>query len=160
MKGDSKVIEHLNKALGNELVAINQYFLHAKMYKDWGLLGLAKWEYDESIEEMRHADAYIERILFLEGLPNLQDLGKLRIGENTREMLESDLAIEHEGRNDLIEAIAYCEQVRDYVSRDLFRKILDDEEEHIDIIETELGLIDKVGLENYLQKKMHEVDAD
>ncbi|MDW5376478.1 bacterioferritin [Halomonas sp. HP20-15] len=158
MKGDSKVIEHLNKALGNELVAINQYFLHAKMYKDWGLLGLAKWEYDESIEEMRHADAYIERILFLEGLPNLQDLGKLRIGENTREMLESDLAIEHEGRNDLIEAIAYCEQVRDYVSRDLFRKILDDEEEHIDIIETELGLIDKVGLENYLQKKMHESD--
>ncbi|GAA5175331.1 bacterioferritin [Modicisalibacter zincidurans] len=158
MKGDSKVIEHLNKALGNELVAINQYFLHAKMYKDWGLLGLAKWEYDESIEEMRHADAYIERILFLEGLPNLQDLGKLRIGENTREMLESDLAIEHEGRNDLIEAIAYCEQVRDYVSRDLFRKVLDDEEEHIDIIETELGLIDKVGLENYLQKKMHESD--
>jgi len=160
MKGDSKVIEHLNKALGNELVAINQYFLHAKMYKDWGLLGLAKWEYDESIEEMRHADAYIERILFLEGLPNLQDLGKLRIGENTREMLESDLAIEHEGRNDLIEAIAYCEQVRDYVSRDLFRKVLDDEEEHIDIIETELGLIDKVGLENYLQKKMHEPGTD
>ena len=159
MKGDSKVIEHLNKALGNELVAINQYFLHAKMYKDWGLLGLAKWEYDESIEEMRHADAYIERILFLEGLPNLQDLGKLRIGENTREMLESDLAIEHEGRNDLIEAIAYCEQVRDYVSRDLFRKVLDDEEEHIDIIETELGLIDKVGLENYLQKQM-ETDDD
>ncbi|MCD6008186.1 bacterioferritin [Halomonas sp. IOP_31] len=158
MQGDTKVIEHLNKALGNELVAINQYFLHAKMYKDWGLLGLAKWEYDESIEEMRHADAYIERILFLEGLPNLQDLGKLRIGENTREMLESDLAIEHEGRNDLIEAIAYCEQVRDYVSRDLFRKVLDDEEEHIDIIETELGLIDKVGLENYLQKKMHESD--
>ena len=156
MKGDSKVIEHLNKALGNELVAINQYFLHAKMYKDWGLHGLAKWEYDESIEEMRHADAYIERILFLEGLPNLQDLGKLRIGENTREMLESDLAIEHEGRNDLIEAITYCEQVRDYVSRDLFIKILDDEEEHIDIIETELGLIDKIGLENYLQKKMHE----
>jgi len=158
MQGDTKVIEHLNKALGNELVAINQYFLHAKMYKDWGLLGLAKWEYDESIEEMRHADAYIERILFLEGLPNLQDLGKLRIGENTREMLESDLALEYQGRDDLVEAIAYCEQVRDYVSRDLFRKVLDDEEEHIDIIETELGLIDKVGLENYLQKKMHESD--
>ena len=158
MQGDTKVIEHLNKALGNELVAINQYFLHAKMYKDWGLLGLAKWEYDESIEEMRHADAYIERILFLEGLPNLQDLGKLRIGENTREMLESDLALEYQGRDDLVEAIAYCEQVRDYVSRDLFRRVLDDEEEHIDIIETELGLIDKVGLENYLQKKMHESD--
>ena len=158
MQGDTTVIEHLNKALGNELVAINQYFLHAKMYKDWGLLGLAKWEYDESIEEMRHADAYIERILFLEGLPNLQDLGKLRIGENTREMLESDLALEYQGRDDLVEAIAYCEQVRDYVSRDLFRRVLDDEEEHIDIIETELGLIDKVGLENYLQKKMHESD--
>jgi len=155
MKGDSKVIEHLNKALGNELVAINQYFLHARMYKDWGLKVLADWEYEESIEEMRHADSYIERILFLEGVPNLQDLGKLHIGENTREMLECDLKIEHEGRDDLLEAIAYCEQVRDYVSRDLFRRILDDEEEHIDTIETELGLIDKVGIENYLQKKMH-----
>ncbi|GAB2792624.1 bacterioferritin BfrB [Halomonas shantousis] len=159
MKGDPKVIEHLNTALGNELVAINQYFLHAKMYKDWGLKALAKWEYEESIDEMNHADKLIERILFLEGLPNLQDLGKLHIGENTREMLESDLLIEHEGRADLVEAISYCEQVRDYVSRDLFKEILDDEEEHIDHLETELGLIDKVGLENYLQKKMHEEEG-
>ena len=154
MKGDSKVIEHLNRALGNELVAINQYFLHAKMYKDWGLQKLAKWEYDESIEEMQHADKLIERILFLEGIPNLQDLGKLHIGENVREMLESDLKIEHEGRNDYIEAIGYCEQVKDYVTRDLFRDLLADEEGHIDHIETELGLIDKVGIENYLLKQM------
>ncbi|MGM0914373.1 MAG: bacterioferritin [Pseudomonadota bacterium] len=156
MKGDSKVIEHLNRALGNELVAINQYFLHAKMYKDWGLQKLAKWEYDESIEEMQHADKLIERILFLEGIPNLQDLGKLHIGENVREMLESDLKIEHEGRNDYIEAIGYCEQVKDYVTRDLFRDLLADEEGHIDHIETELGLIDKVGIENYLLKQMQE----
>lgn len=158
MKGDAKVITYLNTVLGNELVAINQYFLHAKMYKDWGLKALAKWEYDESIEEMKHADVLIERILFLEGVPNLQDLGKLRIGENTREMLECDLALEHQGRNDLIDAITYCEQVKDYVSRDLFKCILDDEEEHIDHLETELGLIDKVGIENYLQKQMHEAD--
>ncbi|MGQ7246155.1 bacterioferritin [Halomonas sp. V046] len=160
MKGDPKVIEHLNIVLGNELVAINQYFLHAKMYKDWGLARLAKWEYDESIEEMKHADTLIERILFLEGLPNLQDLGKLHIGEDTKEMLESDLAAEHKGRDDLIEAITYCEQIKDYVSRDLFRQILDDEEEHIDIIETELGLIDKVGMQNYLHKQMQEAGGE
>ncbi len=160
MKGDSKVIEHLNKALGNELVAINQYFLHAKMYKDWGLQKLAKWEYGESIEEMQHADKLIERILFLEGVPNLQDLGRLHIGENVREMLECDLKIEHEGREDYIEAITYCEQVKDYVSRDLFRDILADEEDHIDHIETELGLIDKVGLENYMLKQMQEAGEE
>lgn len=156
MKGDAKVIEYLNRGLGNELVAINQYFLHARIYKDWGLKALAKWEYDESIEEMVHADKLIQRILFLEGMPNLQDLGKLHIGENVREMLECDLKIEHEGREDYIEAIAYCEQVQDYVSRDLLRDILADEEDHIDHIETELGLIDKVGLENYLQRQMQE----
>ena len=156
MKGDAKVIEHLNKALGNELVAINQYFLHAKMYQDWGLKKLAKWEYDESIEEMQHAEKLIDRILFLEGMPNLQDLGKLHIGENVREMLECDLKIEHDGRNDYIEAIEYCEQVKDYVTRDLFRDLLADEEGHIDHIETELSLIDKVGLENYMLKQMQE----
>jgi len=156
MKGDAKVIEYLNKALGNELVAINQYFLHAKMYQDWGLKKLAKWEYDESIEEMQHAEKLIDRILFLEGIPNLQDLGKLHIGENVREMLECDLKIEHDGRNDYIEAIEYCEQVKDYVTRDLFRDLLADEEGHIDHIETELGLIDKVGIENYMLKQMQE----
>ncbi|QJQ94522.1 MULTISPECIES: bacterioferritin [Halomonadaceae] len=156
MKGDAKVISYLNIALGNELVAINQYFLHAKMYKDWGLKALAKWEYEESIDEMKHADKLIERILFLEGVPNLQDLGKLHIGENVREMLEADLRIEHEGRNDYIEAITYCEQVKDYVTRDMFRDILADEEEHIDHIETELGLIDKVGIENYMLRQMQE----
>ena len=156
MKGDAKVIEHLNKALGNELVAINQYFLHAKMYQDWGLKKLAKWEYDESIEEMQHAEKLIDRILFLEGIHNLQDLGKLHIGENVRELLECALKLEHEGRNDYIEAIEYCEQVKDYVTRDLFRDLLADEEGHIDHIETELGLIDKVGIENYMLKQMQE----
>ena len=154
MKGDQKVIEFLNRALGNELVAINQYFLHAKMYKDWGFQALYEHEYHESIDEMKHADMLVERILFLEGLPNLQDLGKLMIGENTKEMLNCDLKLEQMAVPDLRDGIEYCESVRDYVTRDLFREILASEEEHIDWLETQLSLIDKVGLENYLQKQM------
>lgn len=154
MQGDKKVIEHLNKILANELIAINQYFLHSRMYKDWGLKELADHEYEESIDEMKHADKLIERILFLEGLPNLQNLGKLMIGENTREMLECDLKLEMTAIPDLRDAIEYSESVRDYVSRDLFQHILDDEEEHVDWLETQIGLIDKVGIENYLQSQM------
>lgn len=154
MKGDVKVIQYLNKALGNELIAINQYFLHSRMYKDWGLKELADYEYAESIDEMKHADQLTERILFLEGLPNLQDLGKLLIGENTKEMLECDLRLELLAIPDLRDGIEYCESVRDYVSRDLFQSILESEEEHVDWLETQLSLIEKVGLENYQQSKM------
>ena len=154
MKGDSKVIALLNKALSNELIAINQYFLHAKMYKDWGMTNLAEYEYHESIDEMKHADMLVDRILFLEGLPNLQDLGALRIGEDTKEMLECDLALEHDAVHDLREGIQYCEEVKDFVSRDLFNTILESEEEHIDWLETQLGLIDKMGIENYIQAQI------
>lgn len=157
MKGDAKVIEHLNTVLGNELVAINQYFLHAKMYKDWGLVELADHEHHESIDEMKHADALIERILFLEGLPNLQSLGKLYIGEHTQEMLECDLKLEHLGHADLKAAIDHCESAKDYVSRQLFVDIMESEEEHIDWLETQLSLIEKVGIQNYQQTAMHTV---
>ncbi len=154
MKGDAKVIEYLNKALGNELIAINQYFLHSRMFKDWGLKELAEYEYKESIDEMKHADALIERILFLEGVPNLQDLGKLLIGEKTEEMLECDLKLELKAIPDLREGISYCESVKDYVSRDILKDILEDEEGHVDWLETQLGLIKKVGIENYQQSMM------
>jgi bacterioferritin len=156
MKGDAKVIEFLNKALYNELTAINQYFLHAKMLKNWGLHELAKHEYEESIDEMKHADKLSERILFLDGLPNFQMLGKLRIGENPRELLECDLALELEGLPVLREAIAYCETVSDYVSRQLFSDILESEEEHIDWIETQLSVIDRIGEPNYLLTKLED----
>lgn len=154
MKGDAKVIEYLNKVLGNELVAINQYFLHSKMYKNWGLDELAEHEYHESIDEMKHADKLTDRILLLEGLPNYQHLGKLRIGEDVKEMLECDLKVEWDAVPDLKEAIAHCEKVQDYVSRQLFVDILESEEEHIDWLETQLELIEKVGIKNYLQSKM------
>ena len=154
MKGDAKVIEHLNKALYNELIAINQYFLHARMFRNWGIKELAEHEYKESIDEMKHADKLIERILFLDGLPNLQNLGKLFIGQTPKEVLECDLKLEYQAVPDLRAGIAHCEQVSDYISRELLEDILESEEEHIDWLETQLSLIERVGEASYLQKKM------
>lgn len=154
MKGDKKVIEWLNKQLRNELTAINQYYLHARIFGHWGLPGLEKSEHDESMGEMKHADALIKRILLLEGLPNLQDIGKLNIGESTEEILNADLALERSVLPTLKAGIAHCESVGDYVSRELLLTILDDSEEHVDFLETQLELIGKVGLQNYQQAHM------
>lgn len=154
MKGDPKVIKLLNRVLRNELTAISQYFLHSRMFKDWGLKSLGDYEFHESVDEMKHADSLVERILFLEGLPAMQEVGKLRIGENTREMLECDLALEMEAIPDLREAVEYCESSKDFVSRDLFQRILESEEEHVDWLETQLDLIKRVGLENYQQSQI------
>ena len=154
MKGHPDIIEALNRALTIELTAINQYFIQSRMCKNWGFMKLAHKHYEESIGEMKHADKLVERILVIEGLPNLQDLGKLKIGEDVPEGLKCDLGMERKGREDLLNAISACEEASDYVSRHILRHILDDTEEHIDWLETQLELIDKVGVQNYLQSQM------
>ena len=151
MQSDPRVVEYLNRALRNELTAINQYFLHARMLRHWGVSKLGHYEYKESIDEMKHADRLIDRILFLDGLPNLQDLDKLMIGEDVREILDCDMRLEQAAMPVLREAIAHCETVRDYVSRELLEDILEGEEEHVDFIETQIELIDQMGIQNYIQ---------
>ncbi|MFV0680569.1 bacterioferritin [Ottowia sp.] len=158
MQGDTQVIQHLQAQLKNELTAINQYFVHYRMLDNWGLERMAKVEYKESIGEMKHADRLMDRIFMLDGLPNLQDLGKLRIGEDVAEILQCDLVLETASQATLKEGITHCEKVRDYVSRDLLEDILQDTEEHIDHLETQIALVDKVGLPNYLQSQMGEQD--
>ena len=160
MKGDKDIIKHLNKVLRNELTAINQYFLHARMLQDQGLERLGKHEYQESVEEMHHADWMVKRILFLEGLPNLQDLGKLMIGENVAEILANDLKLEYAARNDVVDAIVACEKGRDFISREKLKAILDATEEHIDYLETQISLLESVGIQNYIQSQMAPLDGE
>jgi len=160
MKGDPKVVEFLNAVLKNELTAINQYFLHYRMLNHWGVEKLAKFEYGESIDEMKHADKLAERVLFLDGIPNFQMLGRLKIGETVEEILRADLDLELEALPVLRDAIQYCEQVRDYVSRDLFQQILESEEDHVDMLETQFEIIERVGIQNYIQLNSNPAQGD